>query len=176
ERPASLEQTGLLDAALRVVDEFQELTAALITTGRAEHGELIELCDAVAAAGSGRRSSARRGVGRDAGPLAVAERNLRERRLVGVGSVALERRGAQDVERSLRVRRGGRITEIRVARLISEVSWNRDRADRHRGRELQLNADQKLALEYRERQILAGLLQVRRWRKDDLFDRHAGGS
>ena len=169
----ALEEPGLFDAVFRVVHELEELAAAEVAARAAAHGEVVERREVGRGAlCAGPRGWARRdrcdGLGRR---LAAAKRDL-------VEDVAMrwrDGRGCGDhAERPRRLGRGRCVAEVRVARLIPKPRGNGDRARRDAAGDRQPNANRKLALEDGERLLLAGLLQVRRRRKDDLVNADAG--
>ena len=97
--------------------------------------------------------------------------------LEGVAVLFRNRRvGWHDAERPLRVRGGRRETQLRVARLVAEVSWQSDLARRSFRVDADGHSNRELPLEHGERLLLSHLLEVHGRRVDDLLDADAGRS
>ena len=84
--------------------------------------------------------------------------------------------GWHHAERPLRVRGGWRETQLRVARLVAEVSWQSDLARRSLRIDADDDSNRELPLEHGERLLLSHLLEVHGRRVDDLLDADAGRS
>jgi hypothetical protein len=169
DRPPAFEHPAFLHALFGVVNEPQELVLAEVSTRRRQDDEVVELSNAVV---SGRRRPCdrRRRHWRHRGLFAFAERNAVEQRVVG----ACDGRGCgNDAYSPLNVGGRRRITEVGVARLISQVSGDDDIAWRDRPGQRDAHADGELVLEHRQRLIDPGLLQVGGRGKHMLINGHA---
>src|SRR5262249_30052415 len=159
---AALEKPSCFYAGLGVPDELQELARAGIL-GDAENREAIELGDNVGVGdSSGDRTRRRRSVDRRVCCPRPICPPVHTRALRGAHS-----RCGRNLERPSRVERLRRETRRRVARLIAEVSWQRERPGLPGFGDLDARADDNLTLEYGQRLVESDHRKVdRRWKRD----------